>query len=107
MALKMIHSKKYFQEAQNVLVGGVNSPVRSFKSVGSQPLVMKYGRQQQLFDYDGNAYTDYCLSWGALILGHAHHNVILGAKKTAEKGTSFGTTTREEDRKSTRLNSSH
>ena len=58
--------------------------------------MMKYGRRQQLFDYDNNAYTDYCLSWGALILGHAHRNVVLAAKKTVEKGTSFGTSTREE-----------
>ncbi|MBI5149439.1 MAG: glutamate-1-semialdehyde 2,1-aminomutase [Candidatus Omnitrophica bacterium] len=90
------HSQEYFQQAQKVLVGGVNSPVRSFKGVGGHPLVMKYGRGAKLYDYDNNSYTDYCLSWGALILGHAHPNVILAAKKTVEKGTSFGTTTREE-----------
>ncbi len=90
------HSQKYFQDAQEFLVGGVNSPVRSFNGVGGHPLVMKYGRQAKLYDYDNNAYTDYCLSWGALILGHAHRNAVLAAKKTAEKGFSFGTTTREE-----------
>lgn len=90
------HSQEYFQQAEKVLVGGVNSPVRSFRGVGGHPLVMKYGRGTRLFDYDNNAYTDYCLSWGALILGHAHPNVILAAKKTVEKGISFGTTTREE-----------
>ncbi len=90
------HSQEYFHQAEDVLVGGVNSPVRSFQGVGGQPLVMKYGRGAKLYDYDNNAYTDYCLSWGALILGHAPPNVILGAKKTLEKGTSFGTTTREE-----------
>lgn len=94
--MKNQYSRKFFDEAQKYLVGGVNSPVRSFKGVGGGPLVMKYGRRQQLFDYDGNALTDYCLSWGALILGHAHRNVTLAAKKTLEKGTSFGTTTREE-----------
>lgn len=78
------------------MVGGVNSPVRSFQGVGGKPLVMKYGRRQHLYDYDGNQYTDYCLSWGALILGHAHRNVVLQSKKTLEKGTSFGTITREE-----------
>jgi glutamate-1-semialdehyde 2,1-aminomutase len=78
------------------MVAGVNSPVRSFKSVESQPLVMKYGRQSKIFDYDNNSYTDYCLSWGALILGHAHPNIVLAAKKASEKGISFGTTTREE-----------
>ena len=54
------------------MVGGVNSPVRSFKGVGGQPIVMKYGRGAKLYDYDNNAWTDYCLSWGAFILGHAH-----------------------------------
>ncbi|HQP10533.1 MAG TPA: glutamate-1-semialdehyde 2,1-aminomutase [Candidatus Omnitrophota bacterium] len=89
-------SEEYFQKALQVLVGGVNSPVRSFAGVGGGPIVMKYGRGATLYDYDNNAYTDYCLSWGALILGHAHRNVVLSAKKTLEKGTSFGTTTREE-----------
>ena len=90
------HSEEYIQNAQKVMVGGVNSPVRSFGSVGGNPLIMKYGQGAKLYDYDNNAYTDYCLSWGALILGHAHRNVVLSAKKTLEKGTSFGTTTREE-----------
>ncbi|MCB9746924.1 MAG: glutamate-1-semialdehyde 2,1-aminomutase [Candidatus Omnitrophica bacterium] len=94
--MRTINSEKYFKEAKKNLVGGVNSPVRSFKGVGGQALVMKRGLRAQLFDYDNNAYTDYCLSWGALILGHAHRNTILAAKKTVEKGTSFGTTTREE-----------
>lgn len=92
----MTYSQKFFSEAKDVMVAGVNSPVRSFKAVGGTPIVMKYGHRTQIFDYDGNAYTDYCLSWGALILGHAHRNVVLAAKKTAEKGISFGTTTREE-----------
>ncbi len=90
------NSNKYFEQAKKVMVAGVNSPVRSFNGVGGDPLVMKYGRRQKLFDYDNNAYTDYCLSWGALIFGHAHRNVVLAAKKAVEKGTSFGTTTREE-----------
>jgi len=90
------HSEKYFQKARQFMVGGVNSPVRSFKGVEGNPLVMKYGHGAKLYDYDNNAYTDYCLSWGALILGHAHRNVVLSAKKTLEKGASFGTTTREE-----------
>lgn len=89
-------SLELFSEAEKVMVGGVNSPVRSFKGVGGRPLVMERGRGSQLYDCDGNAYTDYCLSWGALILGHAHRNSILAAKKTVERGTSFGTTTRPE-----------
>ena len=94
--MRMNRSEEYFDKAQKFMVGGVNSPVRSFNGVGGNPLVMKYGRGSKLYDYDNNAYTDYCLSWGALILGHAHRNVVLSAKKTLEKGASFGTTTREE-----------
>jgi glutamate-1-semialdehyde 2,1-aminomutase len=94
--MKNIQSEKFFTQAKDVLVGGVNSPVRSFKSVGGTPLVIKRGHRSKIYDYDGNEYTDYCLAWGALILGHANRNVVLAAKKTAEKGTSFGTTTREE-----------
>ena len=94
--MRTVQSEKYFKEAEDVLVGGVNSPVRSFKGVGLKPLIMKYGRRAQIFDHDNNAFTDYCLGWGALILGHAHRNVILAAKKTAERGIGFGTTTREE-----------
>lgn len=90
------HSQKYFQKAKQVMVGGVNNPVRSFEEVGSEPLVIKYGRGAKLHDHDNNVYTDYCLSGGSLILGHANRNVILSAKKTLEKGISFGTTTREE-----------
>ena len=78
------------------MVGGVNNPARTFEGVGSNPLVIKYGHGARLHDHDNNVYTDYCLSGGSLILGHANRNVILGAKKTLEKGVSFGTTTREE-----------
>ncbi|MCA9406004.1 MAG: glutamate-1-semialdehyde 2,1-aminomutase, partial [Candidatus Omnitrophica bacterium] len=90
------HSENFYKRAEKVMVGGVNSPVRSFKGVGGNPLIMKYGQRQHLYDYDNNQYTDYCLSWGALILGHAHRHMTLAAKKTVEKGASFGTTTREE-----------
>lgn len=94
--MKLNNSQKYFQEAQQYLVGGVNSPVRSFNAVGGNPLIMKGGDRQELFDYDGNRFTDYCLSWGALILGHANRNACLQAKKKLEWGTSFGVTTRDE-----------
>ncbi len=89
-------SLEHFVAAQKVLVGGVNSPVRSFRAVGGSPLVMEYGKGAKLFDVDGQGYTDYCLSWGALILGHSPRNAILAAKKTVERGTSFGATTRAE-----------
>jgi glutamate-1-semialdehyde 2,1-aminomutase len=94
--MKQDNSKKYFEQAKKVLVEGVNSPVRSFKGVNGAPIVMRNGYRQSLYDYDGNQYTDYCLSWGALILGHANRNVVLNAKKLVERGLSFGTTTRDE-----------
>ncbi|MCA9398475.1 MAG: hypothetical protein KC618_01915, partial [Candidatus Omnitrophica bacterium] len=75
------HSENFYKKAEKVMVGGVNSPVRSFKGVGGNPLIMKYGQRQYLYDYDNNQYTDYCLSWGALILGHAHRHMTLAAKK--------------------------
>jgi glutamate-1-semialdehyde 2,1-aminomutase len=79
--------------AQKVMVGGVNSPVRAFKAVGGNPLVMGRGQGCKLFDIDGRGYTDYCLSWGALILGHAHQDVVKAVANGVKKGTSFGTTT--------------
>ena len=94
--MKTNHSQKYFQKAKKLLVGGVNSPVRSFNSVGGNPLIMKNGLGAKLTDYDKNVYTDYCLSWGALILGHANKNVSLAIQGCAKRGTSFGTTTKEE-----------
>jgi len=82
--------------AQKVLVGGVNSPVRAFKAVGGNPLVMERGHANRLFDINGHSYTDYCLSWGALILGHAHQDVIRAVQMAVKKGVSFGTTTKPE-----------
>ena len=78
------------------MVGGVNSPVRTFKSVGTDPLIIQRGLGSKMYDVDGNAYTDYCLSWGALILGHAHRNVVLAGRKRINFGISYGTTTKEE-----------
>jgi glutamate-1-semialdehyde 2,1-aminomutase len=82
--------------AQKVMVGGVNSPVRAFNAVGGHPLIMKEGRASKLFDIDGHSYTDYCLSWGALILGHAHQDVVKAVQKAVKKGVSYGTTTKPE-----------
>lgn len=89
-------SKKYFSQARAVMAGGVNSPVRSFRGVGGDPLVMHSGRGSRLSDVDGNSYTDYCLSWGALILGHNHPQVVRAVKKALGAGSSFGATTRPE-----------
>ena len=84
-------SSKLFAEAKNTIPGGVNSPVRAFKSVGGTPVFMRSATGAFLKDVDGNQYIDYINSWGPQILGHAYVPVISAIKETAEKGTSFGT----------------
>ena len=79
-----------FQEAQNLFPGGVNSPVRAFRAVGGQPLFIERGEGPYLYDVDGNRYIDYVLSWGPLITGHAHPNVVKAIQEAALKGTSYG-----------------
>lgn len=86
-------SSALFTEAQAAIPGGVNSPVRAFKSVGGHPIYMESARGAHLRDVDGNTYIDYINSWGPQILGHAHPPVIDAVKRAAEKGTSFGTPT--------------
>lgn len=88
-----IRSAKAFQEAKLVIPGGVNSPVRSFSSVGGVPPFIERGMGSTIVDIDGNKYLDMCGSWGALILGHAHPHVVSEAKKAMEKGSSFGAPT--------------
>lgn len=82
-----------FARAKQVIPGGVNSPVRAFKSVGLTPVYMERGEGSRVYDIDGNSYIDYVASWGPLIMGHAHPEVVEAIKKTAEKGTSFGAPT--------------
>ena len=82
-----------FQEAQKHIPGGVNSPVRSFKSVDGDPLSIASAKGAKIFDIDGHEYIDYVGSWGPMILGHAHPDVIMAIQKTAAKGTSFGAPT--------------
>jgi len=89
-------SKTLFQQAQQLIPGGVNSPVRAFKSVGRQPLFIERGEGPYLFDADGNRYIDYVLSWGPLILGHAHPQVVSALKRAVERGTSYGAPTQLE-----------
>jgi glutamate-1-semialdehyde 2,1-aminomutase len=79
-----------FQEAQKLLPGGVDSPVRAFRAVGGQPLFIDCGRGPYLYDVDGNRYIDYVLSWGPLIAGHAHPNLVQAIQAAAIKGTSYG-----------------
>jgi glutamate-1-semialdehyde 2,1-aminomutase len=69
-------SKALFDEALNLLPGGVDSPVRAFRSVGGTPLFMKQGKGARVIDEDDNEYVDYCMSWGPLILGHADQDVL-------------------------------
>ena len=78
-------NRKLFTEAKRYLVGGVNSPVRSFDSVGSEPLVIQKARAARLYDYNGRSYVDYVLSWGASILGHAYPGVVNELKKALGK----------------------
>jgi len=82
-----------FKEAKTLMPGGVNSPVRAFKSVNMDPIFMERGNGSKIYDIDGNEYIDYVLSWGPLILGHANEQVVEAIKKVAEFGTSFGAPT--------------
>ncbi len=90
-------SEQLFQKAKQYFPGGVNSPVRAFKSVGGTPLFMEKGKGSTIWDVDGNKYTDYCCSWGPLILGHAHDKVLKAINQSMQNGTSFGTPTRLEN----------
>lgn len=92
------NSKKAFQEAISLMPGGVNSPVRAFKSVQMDPIFMEKGKGSKIYDIDGNEYIDYVLSWGPLILGHTNEQVVQALKKVAEKGTSFGAPTLAENK---------
>ena len=82
-----------FQEAKTLMPGGVNSPVRAFKSVNMEPIFMERGKGSKIYDIDGNEYIDYVLSWGPLILGHANDRVVEALKVATESGTSFGAPT--------------
>ncbi|MEN8701192.1 glutamate-1-semialdehyde 2,1-aminomutase [Bacillus infantis] len=86
-------SAEAYNEAKSLMPGGVNSPVRAFKSVNMDPIFMERGKGSKIYDIDGNEYIDYVLSWGPLILGHTNDRVVEGIKKVAELGTSFGAPT--------------
>lgn len=86
-------SSELFERAQRVIPGGVNSPVRAFKSVGGQPVFINRGEGSRVFDEDGNSFIDYVCSWGPLILGHAHPEVVEAIRSAAGRGTTFGATT--------------
>lgn len=86
-------NKSLFEEAKRFIPGGVNSPVRSFRAVGGNPIFVKRGKSSRIYGEDGREYIDYCMSWGALILGHSHPEVIQELKKSLDGGTSFGAPT--------------
>lgn len=94
--LKMDKSQELFAVACSLMPGGVNSPVRAFKSVGMEPLFIEKAAGCRVYDVDQNEYIDYVGSWGPLILGHSHPQVVEAIIKTAEKGTSFGALCPEE-----------
>ncbi len=93
---KLSRSKEMFKDSCELIPGGVNSPVRSFKAVGGTPFIAEEGEGPLIYDIDGNRYVDYVMSWGPLILGHAWKSVVDAVCSTAASGVSFGTPTRNE-----------
>ena len=91
--MKNNRSKEIFARLKKYIPGGVNSPVRAFKSVNGDPIVIKSGEGSTIQDEDGNQYIDFVGSWGPLILGHAHPAVVQSVLETVRKGTSFGAST--------------
>jgi glutamate-1-semialdehyde 2,1-aminomutase len=89
-------TRSLFRKAEKCLVGGVSSPVRAFGYVGGNPVLVKRARGSKVFDYDGNEYIDYVLSWGASILGHNHPDISSAVKKALVVGLGFGTTHQSE-----------
>ncbi|WP_085991773.1 glutamate-1-semialdehyde 2,1-aminomutase [Oceanobacillus senegalensis] len=96
--MKNQKSRGIFNEAVELMPGGVNSPVRAFKSVDMEPIVMESGKGSKIHDVDGNEYIDYVLSWGPLILGHADERVVGKLNEMVVKGTSFGANTEMENK---------
>lgn len=96
--MKKEKSEALFEKAKKYFPGGVNSPVRAFRSVGGTPLFIERGKGSHIWDADGNEYIDFCCSWGPLILGHAHPKVVEAIKQTVEKGSSFGAPTELENK---------
>jgi len=91
--MKTTASKRLFEAAQKLMPGGVNSPVRAFKAVGIQPPFITRAKGARLYDADGNAFVDYVMSWGPMILGHAPAPVIKAIARAAARGTSYGAPT--------------
>lgn len=92
----MKRSQRLFQHAQHFIPAGVNSPVRAFRSVGGTPPFIQRGKGAMIWDADGRAYIDYVGSWGPLVVGHAHPEVVRAVQQAAERGLSFGAPTEQE-----------
>ncbi len=105
--MKNEKSAQLFEKAKTLMPGGVNSPVRAFKSVGGTPLFMKKGKGAYIWDEDGNKYIDYCCSWGPLILGHANEHTETAIIETVKNGTSFGAPTALENHLADLIISNH
>lgn len=90
-------SEQLFEKAKTIFPGGVNSPVRAFRSVGGSPLFIAQGDGCHIWDEDGNKFVDFCCSWGPLILGHNHPGVRNAIVDAVSKGTSYGAPTRLEN----------
>jgi glutamate-1-semialdehyde 2,1-aminomutase len=88
--MKQAESERLFAQAQELMPGGVSSPVRAFRAVGGTPVFVERGEGAYLVDVDGNRYVDYVLSWGPLILGHAHPRVVAALEEAVRRGTSYG-----------------
>src|SRR5512143_2487520 len=96
MPILMTKSEILFRRAQELIPGGVNSPVRAFRSVGGNPPFIAEGQGSHLFDVDGNEYIDYVGSWGPLLLGHRHPAILAALEEATHYGTSFGAPTERE-----------
>ena len=105
--MKTTQSEQLFSKAKTYFPGGVNSPVRAFKSVGGTPLFISRGEGAYIWDEDGNKFLDFCCSWGPLILGHAHAQVVRAINETVVNGSSFGAPTKLENELAELILSNH
>ena len=96
MSIKRQRSAEVMERSRKIFPGGVNSPVRSFRSVGGDPIVFSHGEGKHLTDVDGNTYIDFCGSWGPLILGYSHPAVLAAVQKQAARALTFGAPSEEE-----------
>ncbi|RIO84451.1 glutamate-1-semialdehyde-2,1-aminomutase [Staphylococcus gallinarum] len=96
--MRYTNSEQAMQKAETLMPGGVNSPVRAFKSVDTPAIFMDHGKGSKIYDIDGNEYIDYVLSWGPLILGHKNKQVSDSIHQVVDKGTSFGASTLQENK---------